>query len=270
MKRLLVSLTALAIAAAVPCTNADVFTLEDFNSLVEIDTDYGAYTWMVDGVDHLYRQSFWVRVGADGPETHIGDYFTGATLYGTNRIEMEFFGHSLFDITVEYTLLGGGVGSGTSDLAETIRVLPSNGQAVDMHLFQYSDFDLNESLEDILWFPNDNKVSQRNAAGGALLSETVVIPDPDRHEGDIYPTLVGKLEDANPTTLDNMPPIGGGWIQGDCEWAYQWDKLIRPTGTLLVSKDKHLETIPEPSTVLLIGVGLVGAEIARRRRKKKA
>jgi hypothetical protein len=268
MKRLLLPLMALALVT-LPCANADVFSLVHRNSEVMFDTDLGATSWMVDSVDHLSLQAFWIRLNGSGPEYPLGNYYVGHDLVGPNQVNI-YYQHNLFDVTIAYTLFGGNFGSGTSDLAESILIDPRSS-AIDVHFFQYADFDLGGTPnDDQLRFPYPTLVTQTDGSGYTV-SETVVIPSADHHEGDDAGVLIGKLTDAVPTTLDNLPTVGGPGIQGDVAWAFQWDEYLRPGQSLLISKDKHLdEGIPEPSTVLLIGIGLVGAEITRRRRKKRA
>src|ERR1700752_5050361 len=49
--------------------------LKDGNSIANCSTETvdGMTDWVVDGVDHMYQQWFWFRVGDNGPESSIDD-----------------------------------------------------------------------------------------------------------------------------------------------------------------------------------------------------
>ena len=75
MKGLRVKIILLALALLLTggySAKADV-VLTDFNSTVVIDptSQAGMYTWTVDGVDQMWQQWFWYRIGSAGPEQSI-------------------------------------------------------------------------------------------------------------------------------------------------------------------------------------------------------
>ena len=141
-------------AAAAP------FTLLDENSEVVIDPDPGlgddggVTDWLVDGTDHLFRQWFWYRVGPGGPEAPIDTLGAPTVLTLSTDGELDddaaFISYAGpgFAIEVLYVLTGGTFGSNTSDLAEIIRIRNTGVAPLDFHFFQYSDFDLNETIGD--------------------------------------------------------------------------------------------------------------------------
>ena len=255
------------LAVAVPA-HATVFTLTDMNSVFRIDSTLGADLWLVDGTSQLFEQGFWFRLGNSGPESRLGNFYTNGWLDQGGRTATMQYTHSNFTAEIVYTLTGGSGGSGTSDVAETIRLTnTSSTNSLAMRFFQYCDFDLNGTPgDDILSFPNMNAVRQTDGSGTGL-SETVVTPDASHHEGGIYPNTRNKLDDNAATTLNDLPAYGGGSITGDVTWAYEWDRTIAHNGSFIISKDKHLDMVPEPGTLLLLGLGLVGAEVTRRRKK---
>jgi hypothetical protein len=269
MKRLLGCLVALALAALVttPLVGAQ-FILNDLNSFFAIDGNTGAYAWGVDGINQLYFQGFWFRLGDQMGETPLGAYFTSGWVSPDYRTASLSYVHPDFTASVVYTLTGGTPGSRTADVAESIRLINTTPRELPMRFFQYCDFDLNGTPgNDVLWFPNSNAVRQSEA--GTELAETVITPVSNHHEGDLYANTLNRLIDGLPTTLNDLPAIGGGSIEGDATWAFEWDRSIAGGGSFVISKDKRLsQVVPEPTTLLLLGVGLVGAEVARRRRNK--
>jgi hypothetical protein len=272
MKSIVGLLMVMAVVAGfAPRADAVTYSLTDLNSVFEIKSGSGATTWSVDGTDQLALQGFWFRTSDSGKEYRLSNYFSHGEVSPDHRTAILHYTHSQFQVEVIYLLTGGSTGSGTSDVSETIRI--TNGgrcNPVHMRFFQYSDFDLGGTPgDDELWFPNANAVRQIDGSGTGMLSETVVTPIPTRHEGSIYPNLRDRLDNNSTTTLSNQPAIGGGSIQGDVEWAFMWDHVINYNDSFIISKDKRLEsTVPEPATMLLFGVGLVGAGLARRRRKQ--
>jgi len=250
-----------ALVAYTPVCSADV-VLTDQNSTVTIEPvgGAGAYSWLVNGVEQLFQQWFWYRVGAAGPEQNISTLSAPTIVQATNNTAQINYTGAGLNIQISYTLVGAPVGVGTSDLAETIRIQNTGTTSKDLHFFQYSDFDLNGNIGGQTAKIISGQIAEQSG-GGALLSETVVVPSPSRYEAALYAATYNSLTDGGPTTLNNVASAG----PGDATWAFQWDKILAGGGTLIISKDKHLDIVPEPAAILLLGTGLL--LIGRRFRK---
>ncbi len=263
-------LVAVLVGALMVSSASGAFTLEDRNSSAsfEVEGD-GQYGWLVDGVDQLYNQSFWWRVGLTGGEAPVSALgLVGAGVSDSNPFSdprpdvlaaLYREADDQFEIEVSYKLRGGLAGSRTADLAETIVIRNLTASPLDFHFFQYVDFDLDAGADgDTVWFLNDNTVMQ--ASGAISVSETVVIPTATRRQVDFFANTVTSLLDDEPTDLNNdMGPLG----PGDVTWAFQWDFVLVPHGSLIISKDKLIT--PEPTTLALLGCGLFAGLLRRRR-----
>ncbi len=168
----------LTIASAVSARGS-LLTLTDHNSTVNLDagSQAGVYQWQVDGVNQLYQQWFWYRIGATGGESSI-DTLSAASggTTSANSALISYAGSNGLTVKVSYQLAGGANGSGASDLQESITLTNTSAQSMDLHFFQYSDFDLNGTTGgDFVQFVNANTVDQYKITGGSMetLGETV-------------------------------------------------------------------------------------------------
>jgi len=257
-------LAAAALALALLAGTAGAVTLTDGNSTAIINSggQSGMSSWVVDGQDYLFQQWFWYRLGETGGEQSIDALNLTDTLLDPAIIRTAG-NNGQFGVQITYVLTGGSAGSGRSDIAETIRLTNLSSQTQTVHFFQYSDFDLGNLGANTGVFVNTNKV--RQTGDTVVLQETTVgPPDPDHRELGIFPSLLNQLNDGSPTTLADTPL--GAALTGDVTWAYQWDFVLAPGASAVISKDKGILPVPEPMTVLglLASAGGIGAYIRRR------
>lgn len=251
-------------------SNAALFTLVDDNSVVEFNTSSAAnnFDWKVDGISQLAQQAFWYRIGATA-ESSVHTLPIGAQ----GVTDVNFDGNSDFlfvrylgaGFTVEtrYSLDGGTLGSGLSDLGEQISIINTGSVPLDFHFYQYANFNLEGTVGgDVATFTNPNAVQQTK--GISELSETVITPIPSHRELGFLPTTLAKLTDAFPTDLSDTP-LGVSVGPGDVTWAFQWDFTLPVGGNFQISKDKNIHFIPEPGVVTLLP--LVGGFLMGRRRR---
>ena len=240
-----------------PRSFAGLFTLVDDNSTATFDTDSqaNAFNWVVDGVDQLFQQAFWYRIGNVAEQSldvlpHPVEGITDTNFDGNFDTLFVRYSGVGFRVDVRYALDGGTPGSRASDIAEQISIVNLGTSPLDFHFFQYSDFELNgTAANDSAVFTNANAV--RQFEGVLSVSETVITPVPNHREIDFYPNTVIKLNDGVATTL-NDTPIGVVVGPGDMTWAYQWDITLAAGGTFQISKDKQLSGVPEPATFSLL------------------
>jgi hypothetical protein len=246
--------------------SAHTVTLSHLNSIVEIDphSQSGMSRWSVDGVDHLFQQWFWFRVGSSAESSIdtlalVTEEPFSIPMSGPLRgLALVYTGPG-FTLEVTYQLTGGSLGSKSSDIAESIGIYNDSASPLEIHFFQYTDLDLNGTAgNDVAVRTNDNTIRQTEP--GVTFNETIVTPPPSHFEIAAYPTILGKLNDASPTTLTDLTsPLG----PGDVSWAWQWDTVLAPSGQpgsdLLISKDKLITyAVAEPGALILLGAGLFG------------
>ena len=263
-KTLILAAMALGLAVA---ANAQV-TLTNQNSVVTINPNQnaplisaGMNSWTVDGVNELFQQAYWYRIGATGGEALVNTISAPViTPAGANSVNIQYL-NNLIRLDINYTLIGGAIGSGTSDVSEVTRVTNVSAAAYTLHLFEYDDFDLGTSFsDDSAQLVNSSTIRQFDAQTNALVG---TVPVPSHWQIAVSGPIFNSLIDANPTTLtDSGSPFG----PGDATFAFQWDVTIAPGDTFLMSKNKLIDqVIPEP--VSLVSLGAFGL-LALRRRKK--
>lgn len=259
---------------------APTYGLQDGNSLAYWDLTPGAqagmYSWTVDGVQQDFQQWFWYRIGNTAESSFDTLPLTTSGVTDTNfngqydTLFAKYESPASFSTTFTFLLRGGVSGSGTSDIAESIKIQNLSGAPLDFHFFQYTDLDLaGTPNNDSVLFDSkvSNNVVQQFDGFGNQASESVVTPPTSHHEAGLYPSTLASLNDGLPTTLNDVNAAG----PGNVSWAYQWDLLIPAGGTILISKDKQILLIPEPSSLVMAALAAAAlvVSIARRRRDRR-
>lgn len=259
----------------VPAAHAGpVYGLVDGNSTATWDLTPGAQlgmiSWVVDGVQHDYQQWFWYRVG----NTAEASYDTlPLTLSGTSDTNFNGSPETLFaqytaanfKTSFTFVLTGGTPGSSASDIAESIKIQNTTGSPLDFHFYQYTDFNLaNTPGNDSVLIVSNNLVRQTDGSG-VVINETVLTPPANHHEAALVPFTLNRLNDGVATTLNDVAASG----PGNVTWAYEWDVVIPAFGSLLISKDKNIHVVPEPSTLLLgmLAASALVVPVIRRRKR---
>jgi hypothetical protein len=260
----------IALSIGLQVAPAGVYTLTDNNSAVQLDVGVptGLTVWSVDGINQAAQHSLWYRVGASGPESSISTLGTPTVTTTGNSLTAEYT-TAQFTLTLLYTLLGGGPGSGVSSLSEQITVQNSSGSALDFHFFRYTDFDVGgdpagDSVE-LMLGPGMFYIA-RQSQPGVGVEETVNTPAAVAGQAGVGTANLDALTDANPTTLNNTVTAG----PGDVNYILEFVRTLAPEGVgssvyFASQMGFELQIIPEPSAFAFFALGIAGFVLLHRR-----
>lgn len=269
----LVGVAAAALSAGT--AQATMWTIEDFNSTMRFNDTFsgpsGVVDWVVNGIDVMYEENFWFRVGDTGREVAL----TELELFGIatsdsnpfvddrdNVLSARYVYGDLFTADITYSLQGSANGC-CSDLAEQLTINNTSGRRLDLSVFEYTDFDIGDVYDDVAYLEDVDTFIQWDF--GLFRTETITGPNPDAWQIDYYSTIRDMLTDGDADNLNNTTsPLGGG----DLTWAAQWDFVIPANGSVTVSKDKLvISTVPVPASFGLLAGAMLGFSAFRRARK---
>ena len=245
----IVSACLLMVVAAGSAT-ADQIALTDGNSTLQIDTGtaLGAYGWTVSGVNHLSQQTTWYRIGAAGGEALLASLPQTALSVAGNTATVQYT-DPRFRIDATYTTHGGA--PGTADIHQIYTISNIGGGLLDLHLFQYNDFDVDGEFDNNqVSITGGNTATQTGPLGGAVVS--VAGRSPSRYEAAVYSHVLDGLTDLSPTALANV----AGPIFGDGTYGFQWDITLGPGGVTQFTLDTAVNAIPEPAGLAFLALGM--------------
>lgn len=261
-------LAALAVTLQVLNTEAQTYTLTDGNSSVSLTpgSSIGMNNWTVDGQNQLNQQWFYYSVGNASVAAPISSLALATPVQPSGSLLNTTYTGTGFSLQAVYSLVGGALGSGVSDLGEQIKIQNTSAAPLTFHFFQYADFNIGGTA--------NNTVVQlahniRGLFGEALVSsgniaisenvDTGISPGANRGEAAIFNSTLGNLTTIPGYQLNNNTLAG----PGHATWAFEWDATIGINGTLIISKDLNIQGVsvapaPEPATWSMISIGLIG------------
>jgi hypothetical protein len=277
----LLASVALVLSVLLPRVEAaPVITLTDSNSVAKVDvgTQSGMFSWQVQGQNQLVQQWFWYRIGSAGPEQSIDTISAPAISTPNARSLTTTYANTILTVRIDYLLSGGAVvatGNAVSDIAETITITNHTQSPLNLHFYQYSDFDVGGPSNDTVQLGTNlgglyNEARQSDPLAG--LEETVNTPGANRGETAFFPVTLNKLNNGIPDDLPLPTLAAGPTGPGDVTWALQWDwdgsgvPAVGPGASVIISKDKRLSVvIPEPASIAVLSLGIIALVGWRRR-----
>ena len=243
-----------ASATALAGGSGDIL-LEDANSSAIFNTDTGQVSWVVDGVENLFDQTFYFRRSTDSREYQVNDanlglagFFASDTnpfIDNRNDTFAALYADGAgLEIETTFTLRGGTNGSNSSSISELISISNNSSQSLSISMFQFVDMDMGGDFgDDWASVVDANVVQQWDDSN--FVSETVATPVPTLFQVGNQIDIFNALNDNDIDNLDGTASAG----PTDIGWAFQWDITIAAGQSFLISIEKNI--VPAPGSVAL-------------------
>ncbi|TVP67823.1 MAG: PEP-CTERM sorting domain-containing protein [Leptolyngbya sp. LCM1.Bin17] len=225
--------------------------------------------WWVDGGDSLFSDLYFLNFGNDlaQRELRLEDFeFLSFSQPSADRFTADFFllGANL-NFSLTSSLQGFESGSFRAVRQETVTLLNSSSDPIDITLFKYLDLDLGGKFDNDSVLFADNVLTQFDPSGAiATLS---VDQTPTAVAMDEYPILLQKFYNRNRT---NLSPGNDSLSNTDVSVALQFDRSLVPGESISfnfvkqISRRSESKSVPEPTAFLAFGVVVAGLMLMRR------
>lgn len=216
----------------------------------------GLVDWHIgNGPSNVVQQVYLFRVG-NGPVNVVNSIGAPNVDQPTTDLATITYtsGAQFFDLSFRYLLTG--AGGHNSDLAE-IATLVNRGQTnLSFSLYEYDFFSPGGVQGGTGTLLNSSTIRQSNAAGMVTVGATNI---PDAWMIDTSGNVATAI--LNGSLTNGSSPF----TNNDLAFAFQWNVNLAPGDYWQMSKDKMLQPVPEPASLLVLG-GLALATLRKRRR----
>lgn len=210
------------------------------------------------GGDQLWDHSWFFRTQT-GPAVRVNSLAQVSTQSLGANAHRVTFGNADFQIDMTFSLFGG---NGSASIAEQIRVRNIGANPLNIVLYRYSDFDLAGTVgNDTVTRTNSSTMTQVDGAW-SLVSSAVPVPMFTQLGTGFLGTITSG---ANLDTAAGAG-IGASATPSDAAFAMQFMHQLGVGGQAVMSTDQVLRVVPEPGSMIALGLG-AAALVARRRRK---
>ena len=247
MKRIVITAATIAALLVLSAGLAGATTLTSNNSTLTYNDSATFTAWTVEGLDNLFAEQWYYRVGSGS-----GALLTGPAMnvVAPNIGTVSYLIPNWGSVTMVHVLLGNAPGSYNSQWSTTVSLTRNQGVTATLNFYNYADYDLSGTTSnDTARFVGLGLFGQSDVL--MQLAYNVSIPPNYIH--------VGACCGINPNVnLNNTP----GPYYGDAIFASQF---VITGSSFSFSIDRSLNAVPEPGTYALIGAGLLGLGLLRRR-----
>jgi hypothetical protein len=287
MSKRLIFASCIAVSVAMPASAAN-YVLTDGNSTATISDINGAIVWRVaqggaapaSSPDNLFISNYLFRVGSTAGERSIAAGLGTPTLAGQSANGVSFrAANASLSATLDWRLRGSASDAGRAVLVKSVTFTNLSSDALDFHLFDYSD-------HDIRFNPAAQADTARLAGPGLIVTSSSTVPfsivsrasvAPDRYQIDSFLPLYQALflDSDGPTTLSNTPAPNGTFptTPGDTAFAFQWSRTLAPGASFSVSQMAAFlpsAAVPEPASwgLMIAGFALMGGSLRSARGRR--
>lgn len=260
---ILVGIMGIALGTAAAAADISLYDPDLPNSRVNINTQTGITGWIVELRNQMPENSYWYRIGQTGVASPLSALDVSETHSAT--VATVAYTCADFEIDITYSLTGGDIGCGTSDLYQSVKVINKRQSSLDFNLFEYVNFDLNGTAPlETAAHTDSSHIDQNEGATWAQLGVMGTKTTPSHWEIGNAGTLRDKISAASDVVLsDSQSPY-----TGDTGFAAQWFRTLDKGGSFMFGQDLLVGdvNVPEPSSMMAL-IGALGLFPALRRRR---